>query len=361
MGELKVIDADGHVLEREAGIDWAARLDPAVRDLAPRLTKGVPGMYVEGKRWPIPAGPGVGVPFNADRNYRAGQADPVLRLQDMDLEGIDQAVLFSTIFGLTAINALQNKALAAALARAYNDWLAEYCAADPRRLKGVALVPMQDVPAAVAEARRAVTERGMVALMVSANVGGRNLDHPEFEPLYQVAEEVDVPICVHIGLGCYGSLPAGTERFDNYLFTHLVGHPFEQVIALACLTAGGVLERHPRLRVAFMEAGCSWVPYWLGRLDEHYEVMHTLIPHLPRRPSEYVRRGQCYFSCEPDEEGVPYVLETLGEDVVLYASDYAHFDCKFPKSVQIILERADLSEGTKRKILRENAARLYRL
>ncbi|MBI3077441.1 MAG: amidohydrolase family protein, partial [Deltaproteobacteria bacterium] len=296
-----------------------------------------------------------------DRKFREGMFDPGLRLQDMDLEGIDQAVLFGSVLDAMAVSALQDKALAAGLAAAYNDWLAEYCAADPRRLKGVALVPMQNIPAAVAEARRAVTRRGMVALLAAPNVGGRNLDHPEFEPLYQAVEDLDVPLCIHVGLGRYGSLAAGTERFDNYFFTHLVGHPFEQIIALACMTAGGVLERHPRLRVVFLEAGCSWVPYWLERLDEHYEVMHTLVPDLPRRPSEYVRRGQCCFSCEPEEEGIPYVLERLGEDVVLFASDYAHFDSKFPKSVKIILEREDLSPSAKRKILRENAARLYRL
>ncbi|MBI3076934.1 MAG: amidohydrolase family protein [Deltaproteobacteria bacterium] len=156
-------------------------------------------------------------------------------------------------------------------------------------------------------------------------------------------------------------MAAGTERFENYFFTHLVGHPFEQIIALACMTAGGVLERHPGLRVVFLEAGCGWAPYWLERLDEHYEVMHTLVPELPRKPSEYVRRGQCYFSCEGEEAGLPEVLGRLGEDVLVFASDYAHFDSKFPKSVKIMLERADLSEGAKRKILRENAARLYRL
>ncbi|MBI3076933.1 MAG: amidohydrolase family protein [Deltaproteobacteria bacterium] len=169
MKDLKVIDADGHVIE--SAVDWAARLDSALRPLAPKMTKGELPWYAEGKTWPIPSGPGVGVPFYPDRNFREGMFDAKLRLQDMDLEGVDQGILFGSVLALSALSALQDKALAAGLARAYNDWLGEYCAADPRRLKGVGLVPMQDVPAAVVEARRVVRELGMVGVIVSANVG----------------------------------------------------------------------------------------------------------------------------------------------------------------------------------------------
>ena len=178
-----VIDADGHVAESE--VDWAARLEPALRDRAPRLIEvnGRTRCLIEGHIWPIAEGPGQGNsgPFSDDlpwdRVYREGMRHPTARLVDMDVEGIDVAVLFGTYIGLSFPN-VGDPRLAVGLARAYNDWLAEYCAAAPDRLKGVALLPVQDVPAAVAELERATTRLGHVTGMLPTNLHGKNLDQP---------------------------------------------------------------------------------------------------------------------------------------------------------------------------------------
>jgi len=372
MAKPYVIDADGHVLETD--VDWAARLEPPYRERAPRIIEvnGRNRCLIEGRLWPIPEGPGQGNsgPFSDDlpweRLYRAGMRDPKARLADMDVEGIDVAVLFGTMIGLT-LAAVADAGLAVALARAYNDWLAEYCHHDPARLKGVALLPLQDVPAAVAEMERAVGQLGHVTAMLPTNLHGQNLDHPDFYPLYDAAEQLGVPLSVHASVGFngvpgrYGTQVAGTDRFDRFFYNHCVGFPFEQMIAVLCVVCGGVLDRFPALRVGFFEAGAGWLPYWMQRMDEHYERLRPQVPLLQRRPSEHVRGERFFLSCDADEETLPEVLARVGDERIVYASDYTHWDSSFPDSVRLIAERETLSEDQKAKVLGENAARFLNL
>jgi predicted TIM-barrel fold metal-dependent hydrolase len=132
------------------------------------------------------------------------------------------------------------------------------------------------------------------------------------------------------------------------------------MLALTSFTVGGVLARFPELRVAFLEAGAGWLPFWLERLDEHFQLMPEQAPELDRPPSEYFR-GRGYVSCEPEERTVPYVCDALGDDVVCYASDYCHWDCAFPDSVRLLVERDDLGSDRKAAILGANGSRLYGL
>jgi predicted TIM-barrel fold metal-dependent hydrolase len=125
-------------------------------------------------------------------------------------------------------------------------------------------------------------------------------------------------------------------------------------------TVGGILARFPRLRVGFMEAGVGWLPFWLERLDEHWEKMREQAPHIDRPPSEYFR-GRCFLTAEPEDRSVPYVFGASGEDIICYASDYCHFDCAFPDSVRIFEEREDLSDAMKLRLFSANAAALYQL
>lgn len=372
MTKPHVIDADGHVLE--AHVDWAARLPQAYRDQAPQIVmvNGRNRCLIEGRIWPIAQGPGQGNtgPFSEDvdwsRLYRAGMRDPAARLVDMDEEGIDVAVLFGTFIGLTVPN-LADPGLSVALSRAYNDWLAEYCAAAPARLKGVALLPLQDVQAAVAELERAVSRLGHVTGMLSTNLHGQNLDHPDFYPLYDAAAQLGVPLSVHAGVGHngipgqYGTQQAGTERFDKFFFNHCVGFPFETMIAVLCIVCGGVLDRFPTLRIGFFEAGAGWLPYWMQRMDEHYERLRPQVPLLQRPPSEHVRSDRFFLSCDADEETLPEVLAHVGDERILYASDYTHWDSNFPHSVRMIAERDTLTEAQKTRVLGGNAARFFNL
>jgi uncharacterized protein len=189
---------------------------------------------------------------------------------------------------------------------------------------------------------------------------GKNLDDPTFYPFYDEIQGLSVPLGIHWGNGTY--LPgAGTDRFNKHFHNHVVGHPFEQMLAMTALICGGVLEKYPKLKFGFLESGCGWLPYLMWRLDEEYRGRSREVPLLKDKPSEYIKRGQCFISCSPDEFLIPTVAETVGADMIMFSSDYPHADGLFPDSVRTINERLDLSPEVKRKILGENAAHFYNL
>jgi uncharacterized protein len=360
---MRIIDADGHVQEKQ--IPWGDLLDEPFRSRAPREVKdnrGFSFVMIDGRLTPKPVGKGcsfVGAPRNRSPQATTGMVDPVQRLKDMDIEGIDTAVLFGTSPFLS-LPFVEDKDLASAIARVYNNWLASYCNADPRRLKGVALTAIQDPVEAVKELRRAVEELKFVAVAAPPiSASKKNLDDPDLYPFFAEAERLNVPVCIHVGAG--DGVPAGTERFDHPFYTHAMAHPFEQMIAVLCVVVGGLLERFPRLKVAFMEAGAGWVPYWMERLDEHYEFLQPTVPWLKKPPSEYMRGGQLYYAFEMEEKILPYVAEFVGAERLIFATDYNHSDSKFPHTVEEVMGRKDLSDELKKKIMGENAARLYNL
>jgi predicted TIM-barrel fold metal-dependent hydrolase len=277
----------------------------------------------------------------------------------MDNDGIERGMLFPSA-GLY-LPSVEEEAYAVALCRAYNNWLYDYCGADRKRLMGVGVIPVQNLTAAIEETRRAILELKFKGIFVRPNpVKGRTLDDSYYDPLYKALQELGAPLMVHEGSGAY--LPtAGADRFPGqWFFTHTVSHPFEQMLASLSLICKGTLERHPDLQVVFLESGAGWLPYWLWRMDEHYEILPFQVPWLKMKPSEYFRR-QCYVSFEPDETRLDEVIEAIGAERVVFASDYPHWDAKLSGAPREIIERPDLSSETKKKIMGENAARLLRL
>ena len=124
--------------------------------------------------------------------------------------------------------------------------------------------------------------------------------------------------------GTDGQFPtAGLDRYDNFFMTRTVPHPFEQMLAALSMIAGGVVERFPRLKIAFLESGCGWLPFWLHRIHEHFEKRAHEVPWLKTDPIACFRR-QCMISCDPDEATIPTVVDFIGEDYVCWASDYPH-------------------------------------
>jgi predicted TIM-barrel fold metal-dependent hydrolase len=351
---LRVIDVDGHFDEPQSA--WERYLDPRFRDLAPRLVfdnRGRPRVQVGGRTKPYipaPAGPRL--------DQVPGAYDPKARLAAMDREGIDVMTMFPTkglfFFGIERLD------VTVALCRAYNDWARDFCAAAPARLLAPALLPQMDVAESVAELRRAVGELGLRGAMLRPNpIGGRTLDDPALEPLWSLIEEAGVPLVLHEGTT--QDVPqVGLDRWDNFLFRHMVTHPFEQQMAILSLVCGGVLERHPGLRVLVVEAGVGWVPYWLERMDHHAEKWGHASLRLPLEPSEYFLR-QCYVSADADEELLPLVVAAIGDDNVCFSTDYPHPDHTFEGVVARLAGRTDLSESAKRKILGDNGARLFGL
>lgn len=355
-----IIDADAHVNER---VDvFADLLEEPYRSRSPRIledTLGLTRILMEGRLYPDPRlrqAHSERVEGTKLGGTHPGAADREARLEALELEGLDAQVIYGSL-GL-ALSTIRDDDFRTAMSRACNDYYAHFCGIAPDRLKCMAALPLPDVQASVEEMRRAVRELGHVGVTVPPNVDGKDLHHPDLEPLLAEAERLDVPIAVHWGNGSY--LPAaGTERFDTHFMVHAIGHPVEQMIAVASVVCGGVLERFPGLRFVFLEAGCGWLPYWIERLDEHYERRGAEVPELTREPSEYFRDGRCHVSAEPDEALVPALVDMLGPGCVLYASDYPHSDSKFPESVRVVRERDDLTDEVKERLLGANAADFY--
>jgi len=364
---FRIADSDMHVLE-PADL-WLNYIDPRFKARAPVGLTEVPrdvAIEWEGRR----------IPNNTSLSRRmlqvvqAGQADryahaerrgydAVAQVEAMDQEGIDVAVLFPSrgLFAL-AVDGMDPE-LAAAIARAYNEWLAHFCAENPKRLLGAAMLAPHDVDAAVAEARRTVTELGFRAMFMRPNpINGRYWHHPYYDPLWAELERLGVPIGFHEGGS--GEMPyieQTGKRFDRGIMGHVVSHSLEMMQACVSMCMGGVLERHPGLRVAFLEGNCGWAPWLLWRMDEHIEWRGAVeAPDLTRPPSEYFKR-QCWVSIECDEEPGVHAAETLADNIV-FSTDYPHGDSKYPRATEQFL-RLPLAETAARRILWDNWARLY--
>jgi predicted TIM-barrel fold metal-dependent hydrolase len=336
---MTVIDADGHVLEPRGM--WQQYLDRQLADLIlvpePKTGRRVlPAEHSPQAKRPHPisgtvagltglAG-SVGKP--ADDVLRgkitfedgpAGAFDGHARLADMDLEGIDVAVLYPTI-GLSIGNAPPG--IAEGLCRAYNDWLRDYCAAAPARLIGIGAVPMTDVDAAAAEARRCVRELGFRGVFIRPNpYGGRHFDDPWYEPFWKAAAELGVPVGFH-PLAMW-DMPGATLGFDfpDISYAAAAGFAIDSMVTLTRLLFSGVLERFRDLQVIVLESSGGWIYSWLERLEHHMRLLPSLRPGVKRGALEQFH-DQVWVSFDPDEKTLPAMVGLLGDDRFVWASDY---------------------------------------
>jgi hypothetical protein len=330
-----VIDGDGHVHEDTGGGEALRRhMDPQFRSR--------------------PFGGGTLVDRSVGGKYGKRHGDPATQIEDMDVEGIDIAVLYPT--ALLGISRLKDRAYSVALHHAYNSWLAEFCSHNPQRLKGVAVLPMVDPEEAARELEHAVKELGMVAAMCHTRNYNHQVNDSCYDDLYACAQQYDVPITFHAS----GSEIDADNRFDTFLAEHTLGHTHEQMVSTILVVYGGILEKFPRLRVGFLEGMIGWIPMLAERMDEEYEHRAFEAPLLTQEPSEYFKSGRLFFGAEPGEWMIPTVIRFLGSDEsLIYSSDYPHWDGDFPNSVRTLVERTDLTDDNKRNILGENARRFY--
>jgi uncharacterized protein len=247
---------------------------------------------------------------------RAQGFDPASTLTAMDIEGIDVAVVYGTRGRQILCHDNLAPDYAAALARAYNDWAHDYCRSNPQRLKFAAQIAMHDIPSAVAEARRCVRQLSAVAVIGTPNpVNGQHLHDEACEPLWDALEELNVPIGFHPTGNTSLKDDAGARYVGHANFhpiAHAIRNPVELMGAIASLATGGVLERHPELRAAFLEGTAGWLYWWLWRLDDQWEKFGPGCEHqLSMLPSEYFKR-QCYIALDVDEEPAVDVVRKLG-------------------------------------------------
>lgn len=360
----RTIDADGHVTEPPDL--WQEYTDPSFRDRAPRFVSDADGterVLVEDTERIFPRASGgfggatsFGEKPSGYLSGRKGGFDPHARIPDMDADGIDAAFLFPSM-ALQFLGFVKDPSLAAAICRAYNRWLADYCAAYPDRLFAVAMLPMQSIEVAVQEARFAAGELNMRAGFMRPNpCHGRNIYDPAYDPVWAVAQDLDFAIGLHEGTGA-GVPSLGFDRFEGGAARHTVTHTFEMMAACAGLIMGGVCERFPRLRFGFLESGGGWIAAWLDRMDRHVKgpMNDTGLVLLP---SEYFQR-QCWISFEPVEGCLAALADYIGPDKILWATDYPHLD-GFPRAPDLI-RSLGMSAETERRVLAEGAIRFYNL
>ena len=337
---FSIIDADGHVTETEE-----------------QVRRYMPESY-RTSRSHLRAGHGYwDTSLGGTLGTEAKDADTWLKA--MDDGGMETAVLFPTSIGLTA-SLIWDPAVAVDVSSAYNRFMYEEFQAKSDRLKAVALLPMQDLGEAVKELRRTVTEYGVVGAMLPALGKHPPFGQRDYFPLYEEAQRLGTMLAVHSAT--QGIHHLGADDFQRFIEVNTYCFPVGLFKHMVSMMFAGIPELFPELRIGWMEGGCGWVPYWLERMDEKWELRgEAEAPELKRSPTDYVRNGNWYFHTEAEEKMLPYVMSVIGEDRLFYASDFPHWDSHYPQSIDEMLGRTDLSDGAKRKVMRENAIRLYGL
>jgi len=360
-----VFDADTHIAESEAMWSYIEKEMHPRRPLLARIPDDTwykdrnAFWLIDGEIFPKPAGRAsfsLITPSAQKKESVRGDihlavrelTDPLARLKDMDKIDVEIQVIYPTLFLVYLTDDAQ---LEAALCRAYNRFVADACATAPERLKWVAILPLRDIEASLAEMAWA-KRRGAVGIFFRGMEGNLTLDNPYFAPVYGQAEKLDLTICIHTGSGSrYLMQPFDVER--NHTFAHNRVLP---VIAFRDLVANRVPEQFPKLRFGFIEAAASWVPYiW------HVLKRSVRADLKDKNPQELFREYRFWVACEADEE-LAHLLTYIGPEHLVIGSDYGHNDpSKEPEFVKNMRARADIAPPVVEKILCENPRRLYGL
>lgn len=370
-----VVDCDSHVME-PADL-WERYLEPRYRDRAIRIVEvdGAEQLVADGNVI-LPMGlAGLGGAnieprsrLRTDPSLRyadgcpSSSYDPAARARMLDSWGVDRGVLFPTIGILPW--PVDDLDLLSAYARAYNTWQAEFFSAIPDRVIPIALLNLADLDGAVAELERCLDLGFRGVFLPPETVGGHKPGAAHFDPLWRRCAEAGVPLCMHVVVRFGGpAVPFASwhEAGVNSLFSFSLGAPGQLIPCLAAMIGDGVFDRIPDLKVLCVEAGAGWAPYLMDRLDEKHEFFADMLdPSLQLRPSEYIRRN-CWFVAEPAERTIGSALDLVGEDRVLWGSDFPHIDSTLDAASIVRDTLAELSEDRQRRVLGANAVELFGL
>ena len=327
-------------MRRPQRIDCQAHYAPRAYLEALSRRAGYPRVEKKGEGYFIwyAKGKGYGV---SENTYRMD-----LKLQDMDKAGVDAQVLSLILPGADLVEPDLGRELAAS----YNDAVAELERQYPGRFYGLAALPAQDTDLAVKELERAVRTLGLRGVCLFSNVAGKHLDAEELWPLYARLEGLGVPLFLH------PTLPVVSDRLPGYGFEFIIGYLFDTTIATLSLIFSGVLEKYPNLQVVVPHAG-STIPYLLGRVDYESQNPWARSDKISKPASTYFRKLYVDTVCDSTAT-LQMALDCVGEDRVLFASDYPYWGLE--RSVALI-ENLPVKAETKRKIFSENARRLLKL
>lgn len=368
---FKVFDADAHVIEpRDL---WERFLEPRFRSRVSwrqpfegmdrfrpvtvdgrysQHTKTLYGRQQEAVRWTTESmtakyGDIVAAGFDGARVAEA-----------LDVEGVDICVLYGPGYDMW-VDGIDPE-LQAGMARAYNRWAEEMRETSGGRVLSAGPIPLADVTRAIEEVRYAYEHLGTRCFWARPNpFNHRTLGDSYYDPLYEVLQDLDVAFATHEFMGHTG-ISAGQDRFESFVEWHCCVHQMEAQMAMLSMIVNGVFERFPRLRVAYMEAGSSWVPSWLHRIEEHLELAGWLeAPECTKDPKDYFL-SNCYVTTECDETLISHTIEELGDKKILFETDFPHPDSKYPHAVETFLGQKVLGEESKRRILWDNTIDFYR-
>ena len=376
---FRAFDADTHVnpaaevLDRYVDPDFRPRLAElaAYRTPSGQMIGGTPdtNQYrvgtklfrrVLGQAGPHESFTGRGTHWKGSKQPRVGVQDDQAdnRIKDMDDEGADAHFLVPTLW--MSVVGHPDADLAAGLIRAYHRHAAAFCGPFPGRLQTAIVASARNVDEAVREIHRWGTSKWAVAVL-PALAPDLPVDHPDLEPIWRAAEEHDLPVVHHSNTWNPPYFPAYRDVWDNIVLGRLASHPWGGMRFMAAFIGAGIMDRYPRLRMGILECGFGWLPFWAKRMDEQASYVGGVAP-LKQKPSEYLTSGRFFCTIErhEGEELFNFVTSVLGDDVLMYASDYPHSECQFPDSVDNILRWSSLKPDTKQKLLWDNAARFYK-
>jgi len=340
------IDADGHVVESDAELleflpePFKGRKDLLSFSFFPTLD----GFHRQARR--VADGKGR---YIAKGNLQEWQ-------EFLDEDQIAWSVLYPTS-GLT-FGLIRDRDWACAIAQGYNNYLYERFTRPERRLKGMALIPLQSIPDAVRELKRAVKDLGFVGAVLPA-VGLRQpFGDAKYFPVYEAAQELGALLAVHAA----PTQGIGVDSFDRLIEVRTLSHGFGQMIQMTSMIYSGVFDRFPTLKIAYAEAGCGWVPYLMERMDMEYEHRNPQVPECKVLPSEHLKSGRIFIHCELEDRSIPQIAQLLRDDILFCATDFPHEPrSEFRENIEKFIAREDVRAETKHKLMFENPKRMYPL
>ena len=377
--EINALDGDGHVEEWEA--TWSDDyLEPAFRDRRPKVVETGEFEHdyiweIDGQRVRVGGSPSskdgvVSTEYELMAKWRGPHESGEFhsaedRLAVMDAEDTLLSVNYPTLLLNWPIVA--DPALNAALTRSYNNWVADISSQSPDRLKWVTVIDPRDPAEAVREMER-TKPMGSVGIMVFGDYGAKGLDHPDLEPIWAAAQDLEMPVNVHPGIGAKEAMRDWRNiAGDQFLLSVVRG--------FKTICGSGILDRYPNVKVSFLETGCTWVDFAVAVMDftldnvkdrmeigtirsEHKAIVERGLPKAT--PLEYIKDGRIFIGFEVDDDLLPYMIGKYGTDCWVYASDIPHAH-RVPESPKYIMSRDDLTHEQKSRILWKGASELYGL
>src|SRR5580658_4068369 len=364
-----VLSSDSHVFEPPDL--WQTRIDKAFRDRAPRIKRidGGDAVVVEADQ--VLSGIGLisnaGARFDAPETISAtgkfedvhrGGYDPQQHIEDMALDGVAGEVLYPSQ-GLFYFK-VADTPLMSAIFRAYNGWLAEFCRTDPARLKGIAMINLDDVREGIGELERAARLGLAGAMITEYPLEHRRYDQSEYEPFWAAAAALGMPLSLHTATRRQGKIRGAGDMTLRDASSRST-KAFYPALSLCDLIFSGVFERHPSLTVAIVEFELAWVPHVLSSMDYTYrERTGEAIYRFKNTmlPSDFFHRN-VVLGFQEDAIGIR-LRDVIGVDNMMWGSDYPHSESTFPQSRKILAEiLAGVPDDEQAKIAAGNTARVY--